>query len=107
MKDSRFNIIKKGLGKPYFEDDNFILYNKDCVTSFNLNWERFGDYINQKLMGIGDKTKTTIREDYDPSRFMEVVVNSVQKERERMQQIREKRSSVRDDLVRKLFGGRG
>lgn len=88
-------------------DDRIAEFHKDTSTSFDLNWDRFGDYINQRLMGIGDSTKVILKEEGDPTRFMEVVVSSVQKERERMQQVKEKRANVREDLMRKLFGGQG
>lgn len=35
MTDKRFEIIKHKLGNPYYEDDYFILFNKDCVSSLS------------------------------------------------------------------------
>lgn len=87
-------------------DEKSTEFHKDTSTSFSLNWERFGDYITNNVMArIEGSTKIILREESDPARFMEIVVNSVQKERERTQQIKEKRTSVREDLMKKLFGG--
>lgn len=33
--DNKFELVKMKLGKPYYEDDSFILYNEDCVSSLN------------------------------------------------------------------------
>lgn len=78
-----------------------VEFHKDTTTSFSLSWERFGDYVANNVL---QSAKTILREESDPSRFMEIVVNAVQKERERTQQIKEKRTSVREDLIKKLFG---
>ncbi len=67
-------------------------------------WERFGDYLMELVMGIGDEPKVLMREENDPDRFMDIVVTAVQQERVRTQQIREKRTDVREHLLKKLFG---
>ncbi|MFA5136021.1 MAG: site-specific DNA-methyltransferase [Patescibacteria group bacterium] len=35
MNSNDFGLIKTKLGKPYFEDNNFILYNDDCIFALN------------------------------------------------------------------------
>lgn len=86
-------------------DEKSSEFHKDTAMSFSLAWERFGDYITNNVMGrIEGSTKMILREENDPARFMEIVVNSVQKERERALQIKEKRANVREDLMKRLFG---
>jgi len=52
---------------------------------------------------IEGQTKIILREENDPTRFMEIVINSVKSERERSSEIKSKRTNVRNDLLRKLL----
>lgn len=82
-------------------------FHKDTASSFiTFNRQRFGEWVSFLIQsGYKQETKIVLKEESDPSRFMEVIVSAVQKERERMQQVREKRANVREDLMKKLFGG--
>lgn len=86
-------------------DNRAADFHKDTTTSFSLAWERFGDFITNNIMAkIESQTEIILREENDPDRFMEIVVNSVKSERERSSEIKAKRTTVREDLLRKLFG---
>lgn len=87
-------------------DDRSVEFHKDTTTSFDLNWKRFGDYLSNSISTrILGSAKIILKEENDPAHFMEIVVGSVQKERERMQEVKEKRANVREDLMKRLFGG--
>lgn len=81
-------------------------FHKDTASSFiTFDRQRFGEWISFLVQaGYREDTKVILKEENDPNRFMEMVVLAVQKEREKMQQVREKRANVREDLMRKLFG---
>ena len=108
--ESKNEFVYLGINEGGFcfwvSDDRVAKLHKDTANSLTLNWRRFGDYISSSITSRVMKDKRlTLKEEDDPSRFMEVVVSAVQKERERMQSVREKRASVREDLIKKLFGG--
>ncbi len=81
-------------------------FHKDTASSFlTYNRQRFGEWVSFLVQsGYKQDTKVILKEEDDPSRFMEVVVSAVAKEREKMQQVKEKRAGIRDDLMKKLFG---
>jgi hypothetical protein len=88
------------------DDRHASEFHKDTAGSFiTFDTQRFIEWVSILVHVFGkEDTKVILKEESDPSRFMELVVSAVQKEREKMQQIRETRSVVRDDLMKKLFG---
>lgn len=89
-------------------DDRVNDFNPDTSTSFEINWRRFGDYVNSSVLPRElEDVRLILKEEDGPARFMEVVTSAVQRQRERMQSVREKRATVREDLLKKLFGEQG
>lgn len=107
--ESKNEFVYLGINEGSFcfwvSDDRVTEFHKDTASSLTLNWRRFGDYISSSVASrVMKDERLTLKEEDDPSRFMEVVVGAVQKERERMQSVREKRADVRENLIKKLFG---
>lgn len=109
--ETKNEFVFLGVGEGSFTfwvaDHSLSNFHKDSSTSLELNWRRFGDYASSVQDVPEPWVRKVLKEEDDPSRFMEVVVSSVEKERERMQSIREKRADVREDLMKRLFGKQG
>lgn len=77
-------------------------FNKDFNQPLYLNWDRFVDYFTS-ANALG-KNKIILKEDEDPDRFFEIVVSSVEIQRQKLQEARNKRTEIRQKLISKLFG---
>ena len=77
-------------------------FNKDSNQPLYLNWDRFVDYFT--FANTLGRNKVVLKEDEDPDRFFEIVVSSVDAQRQKMQEAKNKRLEVRQKLISKLFG---
>lgn len=92
-------LVIKVEGEYDKERDHF---NKDSNQPLYLNWDRFIDYFT--FANTLGENKIILKEDEDPDRFFEIVVSSVEVQRQKMQEAKNKRLEVRQKLISKLFG---
>lgn len=91
-----------------FQDSNSYRYNQYLSDSspylLTANETSFTDVINHSAVGQSSN-KIVLKEDSDPSRYAEIVAQSVESARQKQLETMQRRGEIRKSIFQKLFGG--